>query len=497
MKNLGVLCHITSLPSKFGLGDFGSECYNFIDYLKKQNIAIWQILPLNNTNVFNCPYGTMSTHTFDEMFVDLTQLVNENLISNKDLAILIKHKKSKKIDYNFVKPIKLQLFKKAYSQIDDNYLNEIEKFAKKNRFVFCYAYYKSLLEVFNANTWYDIDKKYWDINGKQAKTFIKQNKTIFNKYVFYQYVLSKQWKKIKEYANKQGIKILGDLPIYCEKESVDVFSNPQCFKLDKNLKPYVTGGCPPDVFSSAGQDWGTCVYDWKELERSNYDYIINRILNQKEKYDILRLDHYAGLVEHYENSKIKNLKSKWVKGGGEQFFNKLKQNINLNNFVVEDLGFLSNECKKIKQQFNLKGMAVLQFAFDGSESNPYLPYNVKGNAIYYLGTHDNNTFIGFLNSCNEEKLRLIKKLLKSKAKTKNQLLIDSVKNMLNSNCDTVILQIQDFLKQNENYRMNVPGIAEHCWDYVVPKNYKTIMTKTLKEINYKKQKWYNSLIKII
>ena len=306
MKGFGILCPVSALPAKHGVGDFGEEAYKFVDLLEKNKIDFWQILPLTKTNEFNCPYGCYSTHTIDEMYVDLNDLVKIGILQEKQIKNLEKYKKNKKIDYKNVKKEKLHLFEEAYKNADKTLINKSIKFLKQKPYIENYAYFETLLEVFNQHDWRNIDKKYWKSNSLVGKDFIKKNKKIYEKYIFFQYILFFQWKKLKNYANSKGIKILGDLPIYCEKESLEVFSNPKYFKLDENLMPLATGGCPPDCFTDKGQDWGTCIFNWKEIKKDNYKYFIERIKNQLDKFDYLRLDHFIGYVEHYENSKQEN-----------------------------------------------------------------------------------------------------------------------------------------------------------------------------------------------
>jgi len=469
-KELGVLCHVTSLSNKYGVGDFGECCYKFIDFLSSSKIKIWQILPLNNTNKYNCPYGTMSSYTFDEMFVDLEEFVRSKKISKKELSNLKKLKNTKKIDYETVKKEKLRIFESVYRNLNETEKNQVEKFAKNNFLMFDYGYYRILLEKFDIEDWHSLNKNFLTKDSKERFEFIKENKEEILKHVFFQMTLKTQWKKVKEYADRLNIKILGDLPIYVEKSSFDVFENPEYFKLDKNYNPKVFGGVPPDDFCENGQNWGTCIWNWKKIKEDDYKYIINRINETHKNYSYLRLDHYAGYVEHYEIDAKDTSKGKWLKEAGLDFFEHVKKNCRLKDLVVEDLGIITKEGEKVQKQFKLKGMNILQFAFDGNMKNKYLPANVKKNSIYYLGTHDNNTFIGFLRQNKKEKENLIK-IFDINCKNNKKILIESVKKMLKSESETIILQIQDFLFQVETQRTNFPGTLKGCFEYRVPKNF--------------------------
>ena len=482
MKKLGILCHVTSLISKFGVGDFGESSFRFVDFLHENNLSLWQILPLNNVNSFNCPYGSLSTETIDEMFVDLEDLVLNGLLSKSDLTNLIKNNNPTKVDYKFVRAEKLKLFTKAFNSLKKQELAKLQAYALKNPVVFNYAYYKTWLEVTRVYSWRDINKAFWNPNNLASKNFIEDNKYIFTKYVFFQKTLFDQWAKVKKYANQKGIKIIGDLPIYSDKDSVDVFLNHKNFLLGTNYLPLATGGTPPDGFNESGQDWGTCVWNWDYLKRTNYEYLINRIVNANKKFDYLRLDHFPGLVEYYSNSKVRGVKSGYNKGGGLRFFKELCNSVNTNNLIAEDLFAMTPDCFAVKNLYKLKGMNVLQFAFDTGLSNPHLPQNVSKNTIYYLGTHDNNTFMGFLNGLSFSQLKTVCALLGIGLKPKREILISAINSMINSKSDIIILQAQDLLMQGEKYRMNIPGQAADCWEYKLPVNYKLRMKYTLSRI---------------
>lgn len=482
MKGFGVLCAVSSLPSRHGVGDFGSEAYKFVDALAEGGVDFWQVLPLAKTNDCNCPYGANSTHTIDEMYVDLCGLVDMGLLDEKEILCLEKYGKTKKVLYKPVKENKLRLFEKAFDRADESIIAKAQKFASQKEYVHDYAYYKTMLEVCGKDDWRDVDKKYWKMSSADGKKLVENNKKRYQKYIFFQYILFDQWKKLKKYANSKGIKILGDLPIYCEQTSLEVFRNPKYFKLDKNFRPLCTGGCPPDKFSETGQDWGTCVFNWKELKKEGYAYMVERVKNELDKFDYLRLDHFIGLVEHFENSKVPTVKSAWHKEGGDELFGALKEKINITKLFAEDIGQLSEECVRVCDKYNLKGMRILESAFDSDEKNVNLPQNVCENSIYYLGNHDNNTFIGFLQELDKNELQNVKKLLKSSAKTQKALCQAAIAALFASKADVVILQIQDVLLQDGSARMNVPGKSEGCWEYKLPHKYISAFQKNLKNI---------------
>ena len=480
-KEIGILCHISSLPSPYGVGDFGKTAYEFIDFLAENNIKIWQILPLNQTGETNCPYYSNCYFSYDEMFFDVDDLVKKDLTTKKDASKLLKLPKSKKVEYTIIKKIKNEVFETAYNNISGELGKELEVFLNKNKDIYNYAVYKALLEKNNALDWRKLNKNLLNFNSKQYKQFTIDNKQLIYKYGFYQYILELQWKKLKAYANNKGVKILGDLPIYPNVMSFDVYSDRNAYQLDTSFNMLCTGGVPKNSTDEIEQNWGSSVYDWNYLKKTNYEYLIHKIKMLLDKFDILRLDHFYGYVEHYEFSTTNNSDNKWVKAGGMDFFETLSKEVDINKVVVENLGFIKPECDKVMKEYNLTGMCLLE---DVLKNTRYLPNNVEANNIYYIGTHDNDTFIGFFNSLNDISKTEFCRLLNLDAKIdKKKVLIATMKKMLKSEAKYDIFQIQDLLMQNEFYRMNIPGIAYNQWEYKMPKHYKAKVKNTLKLIS--------------
>ncbi len=481
MKNkLGILCHVSSLPSKYGIGDFGTASKNFIDLLSENNIYLWQILPLNKTNEFNCPYGSLCYFALDEMFVSPDDLLNQKLIEKKHLKNLLKLKNSKRVCYAKVKEEKLKLFDIAFANFPKEKLSSIEKFSKTHPKIKNYAIFVTLLKTFGVYDWRELPKEFVDKDATALNNFAKKHKEEIGKQIFIQYILNTQWKSVLQYARKKNIKILGDLPIYPDKKSFEVFYSPGKYKLNnKTLLPAVTGGVPADCFCAEGQDWGTCIYNWKEIQKENFEYLIDKIKDILSLCDILRLDHVAGYVEHFENNPTTPSKSKWVKEGGKAFFEALEKKIPLKHFVIEDLGIISKACQEVKDNFSLTGMKVLQFAL---ELESHSTNNDFCNDISYLGTHDNNTFVGYLNELPTQKKQALCDLLQIENKSNKQIAIDCIRKLLDKKSKFVVLQLQDLLLQNSKQRMNIPGQAENCWEYRAPYNIEKLFKKNLRKI---------------
>lgn len=480
MKELGVLCHITSLKSDYGVGDFGRSARDFIDFLSENNVSIWQILPLNETNEYNCPYASTCYFSFDEMFVDPDQLLADGKIREEDLVWLKKSMNFKKVNYQLCKHEKRQLLEKAYSYLDEYTKNRVEEYSQTHSWIKDYAYYKTLLEYHNTRDWRDIEKEYWNRLSPESIKFTKKNIDTINKYVYFQYLLDHQWQALRSYAKLKNVKIMGDLPIYPAPNSFDVCNSIENYQVDREtLLPIVFGGVPKDDFSVTGQNWETCIYDWDNLKKNKYKYLIEKIQLMLDRYDILRLDHFLGYTEHYEINASKISTGKWIKAGGEEFFTALFKKVDKSRIVVEDLGVNKPEANKVKKKFDLIGMSVLQLGLGGKLNNKYLPHNVDSDSIYYLNTHDNNTYIGYLKSLSRAEKNEVCVMLDIKKQNDKKMLVSTIKKMLSSASDVVILQVQDLLMQGEKFRMNTPGVQANCWEYRVPKNYKQKVLSTL------------------
>ncbi len=480
-KSLGVLCHISCVPSRYGIGDFGAAGKAFVDYLKTTPFTIWQILPLNPTNINNSPYGAMCSFAFDEMFVCPIELCNVYGVGKGELKILEELENTTKVNYDLVKKEKIRLLTLAYNNLSNDDKEKLEAFRLARKDMLGYSYYKVLLEVFNIFDWREIPKKYWDIDSIDAQSFINDNLESINKHLFFQYELHREWLILKDYANKNSIKILGDMIIYLEPNAADIFLNPELVQLDENYNPTVYGGCPPDGFSAEVQNWHTCVWNWEKFEQNDYKQFVDRIKLLLSYYDMLRLDHFIGLVEHFEIYVDESRENKWVKAGGRDLFATIKKECGLDNIIIEDLGSYRQECQDVKDEFELKGMNVLQFAFfDGSEK--YLPENATKNSVFYIGTHDNDTFVNFLNSADETIKQRIEARLDISLDDQEEAIIKAMQTIIDCPSAIAVFTIQDLLLQGGDTRMNTPGQAEGCWEYRVPKDYQQALDKTLSKL---------------
>ena len=462
-KEYGILLPMSSLNSKYGIGDIGKCAYDFVDYMAENGYTLWQMLPINNVDGTNSPYSSDASLSLEELYIDLDDLVKQKLLKEEDLLPLIIN--SEKVDYEKMKELKPQLIKKAYNKLSKKKKLDLENFIKANPYIEEYSLFKALIDRYGTPLWRE-----WPHEVKTRDKDVIANLKLLEKdnmmrYAFGQKVFMDQFSKLKAYANSKGIRLLGDIGIYLDKNSMDVWVSPELFKLDENLNPYVVGGCP-------GQNWGTCIYNWEFKHFECYGWWFKRIIENLKNFDLLRLDHYAGFGKHYEIP-VGWGEPYWYPACNEDFFQILFNLIDKEQLIIEDIGIVSEELQEIKKKYALKGMVLMQWAFDGDENNFALPKNVPSKNIYYIGTHDNDTLLGYLNSMNEYERNNVLKHYNLNANISNKdLALIMLKDSLKANAETVVLTIQDLLMQDGNYRMNIPGLASGQWAYKMPDDYK-------------------------
>lgn len=462
-KEYGILLPLSSLNSPYGIGDLGKCAFDFVDYMHENGYTLWQILPINNVDSTNSPYSSDASLSLEELYIDVEDLFEKGLLTKRDLSSLKKFN-GEKVDYDNLKIAKPKLIKKAFSKLSKEQKKELEAFVKANEYIENYSLFKALIDRFDTPLWRE-----WPEEVKKREKNVIENLKIMEKdnilrYAFGQKVFMEQFSKLKNYANSKGIRLLGDIGIYLDKNSMDVWVNPELFKLDENLNPYVVGGCP-------GQNWGTCIYNWEFKHFECYGWWFKRIIENLKNFDLLRLDHYAGFGKHYEIP-VGWGEPYWYPACNEDFFQILFALVDKEKLIIEDIGIVAQELQDIKAKYALKGMVLMQWAFDGNKDNFALPKNVPSKNIYYIGTHDNNTLIGYLNCMNEYERRNVLNHYNLEEMSNQDLGLIMLKDALKSNAETVVLTMQDLLMQDERYQMNHPGVAGGQWAYKMPDDYK-------------------------
>ncbi|MCD6436602.1 MAG: 4-alpha-glucanotransferase [Clostridiales bacterium] len=481
-RSSGILMHITSLPSNYGIGTLGSEAYKFIDFLYNSGQSYWQILPLNITGFGNSPYQSISAFAGNYYFIDLDILIKEKFLTKNDLKNLDFNSADTKVDYYKIFKTRLPLLKKAYNRKYKLYKDDVIKFVEKESFwIKDFALYMAIKTEFNLISWQDWAIPYRDRNPETINTFRETHKSDIEFWYFIQYLFFKQWNTLKEYAHSRNIKFIGDLPFYVAEDSADVWSHPQLFLLDKEKKPILVSGCPPDNFATTGQLWGNPIYNWKLMKKNNYNWWIKRIDASNHIFDVIRIDHFRGFEAFWEipyGNSTAGL-GQWTKGPGIDLFDAIKKALGTIEIIAEDLGYLTEDFYSFKNKTDFPGMNILQFAFDSKNESIYLPHAYKKNSVVYTGTHDNNTIIGWMN--NDAKANEIKYAIDYLNLTKEEgYAFGFIRSCWSSISTLAIAPMQDFLELDSNARFNTPSTLGDNWIWRMKKG--SLSTKLSKKI---------------
>lgn len=461
MRKAGILMHISSLPSDYGIGTVGEKAFEFVDFLKKTGQGYWQILPLNPIDFNNSPYHSPSVFAGNALLIDMNELKKDGLLTDDDTNGIYWGQNPEKVDFNAVKAYKTDLLKRAFTKFQKNY--DYMAFETQNAsWLNDYSLFMALKEHFDGKAWYDWDGKIKSHNKKEIEEYTKELWKSVEYYRFEQFLFYSQWEKLKKYANENGIEIIGDIPIYVALDSADVWANSNLFLIDEDFAPKAVAGCPPDLFSKDGQKWGNPLYDWKINKKTGYLWWINRIKETQKLYDVVRLDHFRGFEAYYEipfDAETAR-EGHWEKGPGLAFFETVKKRLPDVKIIAEDLGHLTDEVYELLEKCGFPGMKVLQFAFDPYRDNPYLPYNYPKNCVAYTGTHDNDTLVEWYKK--ESNKPFVRDYLN--VAEDEWVPAAMLRTILASRADTVIIPIQDYLGYGA--RMNTPGtVGEDNWSY--------------------------------
>ena len=377
MRSSGVLMHISSLPSPYGIGTMGKEARKFADFLEKSGQKYWQILPICPTSYGDSPYQSFSSFAGNPYFIDLEYLCKEKLLKKAECESFPWGKKADKVDYGVMYESRYKLLKIAFERFLRAEPDDFEAFCEKEAdWLSDYALFMALKDANGGNAWFSWEK---DLKMRKPEALAEARSTYAKDIRFYQmlqYLFFKQWWELKAYVNEKGIEIIGDVPIYVAGDSADVWANPEEFYLDEDLNPIDVAGCPPDAFSEDGQLWGNPLFRWDVMKKNGYTWWTKRIAAMSKLYDIVRIDHFRGFDSYYAiPAKDKTAKNgEWRKGPGMDLFHTLEQKLGRLNIIVEDLGFLTPSVLKLVADSGFPGMKVIQFAFDSREGSNYLPH---------------------------------------------------------------------------------------------------------------------------
>lgn len=473
-RGSGILLHITSLPSSYGVGDFGSSAYDFCDFLVETNQSYWQVLPLNPTTpVFgNSPYSSFSGFAGNPLLISPEFLVRDGYLSVDALSDIPSFP-SERVDYEKALKFKNQVLNKSFDYSRDKITNDKEfNFFCSDNFDWLddFSLYIAIREQFGEISWVDFPE---EVRNRMEESLLDRKANLredIKRQKFFQFIFFHQWKSLKKYCNEKGIKVIGDLPIYLNHDSADVWANQKIFKLDQKGRPTVVSGVPPDYFSKSGQRWGNPVYNWEVLKSSGYEWWIKRLSQNLKLFDMLRLDHFRGFMSYWEipvNEKTA-INGKWVDVPSEDFFNTVFNKFNSTDFIAEDLGEITEDVIQMRDKLDLPGMNVLQFAFgDDFPHGDFLPDNNLENSIIYTGTHDNNTTLGWWQkeSSENERERVLSYIGDSFDIEKEGINWVFIELAQRSKARISILPLQDLLGLGDEAKMNKPSTFRGNWEW--------------------------------
>lgn len=472
-RGAGVLFHISSMPSEYGIGVFDKNCLSFTDKLRQMNFGYWQVLPFNPVDDANSPYCSSSAFAGNYLFIDPQRMVEYGLNTQEEADDNIYNGSPFTADYEFAKKKRMQLLKKAFERIDAQTAQEVKSFSDENPWVIDFSFFMALKEANDQKSWWE-----WDEEYARYELFIEKHRYDFEEqsafWRFVQYIFFKQWKEIKTYANRNGIAIIGDMPIYVAMDSVDVWANTEFFKINKkSLQPDKVAGVPPDYFSVDGQLWGNPLYDWDRMEKDGYKWWLSRLGHSLDIFDVVRIDHFRAFASYWEIPADSDTAKtgEWVEGPRMRFFDKVFEKYPDAPIIAEDLGVFGEDVVELLENTAFPGMKVVQFGFDPVGDSLHLPHNAVQNSVNYVGTHDNNTILGWLWEADEEQRRFALDYIGfedenwgdggyySKSCRK---VIEAV---WKSSSNTAIVAFQDMCGFGSDARMNIPSVPEKNWRY--------------------------------
>ena len=468
---------VFSLPSEFGIGGFGKEAYEFIDYLKNAGQRYWQILPLAPTGYGNSPYSSVAADIISPYYISPQSLKEKGLVTEEEISFSRRHdrsdsdtKRADLIDYGFLYAVRFPLLRKAFSRFKKN-AAAFSRAAEKRK----YRDYALFMAIKYASGQRDMVT--WDKGLKfrekvALESFEKDFKEEIAFWEFTAFEAENEWLAVKRYANENGIKIIGDMPLYVAGDSVDVWKNPELFALDEELKPKLVAGVPPDYFQRDGQLWGNPVYDYAAHEREGFSWWTHRIKKALSLFDLVRIDHFRGFDRFFavKAGEPNSKNGKWVKVPSEKLFAAIKKETPKDCIIAEDLGIIDDGVRELLKKTGYPGMKILSFAFNGEPDNLYLPENIVKNSVCYTGTHDNDTLMGLIRSASEWDFNNLTRGVKHSAQkvlgeerffSSDEELADTIIELgFACKADTFIIPMQDVLKKGGDYRVNEPGTVK-------------------------------------
>ena len=484
-RGAGILMPITSLPSPYGIGTLGKAAFRFADFVKETGGRYWQVLPIGPTSYGDSPYQSFSAFAGNPYFIDLDILVEEGLLEQKELKERTWSEESAKVDYGLIYGNRFPVLRLAYARSAHEETKEFKKFEKENAYWLSdYSLYMALKGEFKGKSWTEWDDDIRLRKPEAVSRYEKKLKQEIGFWKFCQYKFDEQWKNLKAYVNELGIELIGDIPLYVAMDSCDVWVHSDVFELDEDLREINIAGVPPDLFSETGQRWGNPLYRWDVMEKNDFDWWKQRMLFSSYHYDVIRIDHFIGIVNYYSIPAEAEtaMEGKWKKGPGKKLTDMINRTVGNAKIIAEDLGVLTQPVIDLIEANNYPGMKILEFALDINPDNTYLPHNfTTDNSIIYLGTHDNETLVGALSGIDEAGQWRIAEYYD--AQNPYDIPRAMIKRVYASNCRVAIFQMQDLLYLDNSARMNAPSSIGENWRWrLLEEQYQKVDTKYYKHL---------------
>lgn len=467
----GILLPVSSLPSRYGIGCFSKEAYEFVDHLSEAGQSYWQILPLGPTSYGDSPYQSFSTFAGNPYFISLEDLIEEGVLTREECDSADFGKKQDSIDYAKLYRHRFPLLRKAYERSNISENREFLRFQAENRWwLRDYAIYMAVKARFEQKAWTEWAE---DIRLRWDNAMDYYQRELYFDIEFHEYLQFKfmeQWRRLKSYANSRGIRIVGDIPIYVAMDSADTWANPQLFQLDSENRPTAVAGCPPDGFSATGQLWGNPLYNWEYHRNTGYQWWISRLAHCYQLYDVVRIDHFRGFDEYFSIPADADtaITGHWEKGPGIDFFHRVRQALGEKEIIAEDLGYVTDSVRWLVKETGYPGMKVLEFAFDSRDSGcagDYLPHNYPENCVVYTGTHDNETISGWFHSIKKEERELARDYLCDHYTPDKKLHLAFISLAMRSQARMCIIPLQDYMGLPNRCRINTPSTVGTNWKW--------------------------------
>lgn len=483
LRGAGILLAVSSLPSNYGIGTFGIQSFQFIDFLKEAGQKYWQVLPIGPTSYGDSPYQSFSAFAGNPYFIDLDILISELLLTDDEVQSFNWGDNATDVDYAKIFDSRYRVLHMAFHKSKHNNTKAYRTFCKENAYWLNeYSLFMALKFHFENKSWllWPEDIRFHEV--KAVKSYTEQFEIEIDFWKFCQFKFFEQWNKVKQYANENGIQIIGDIPIYAALDSADVWSHSELFQLDAQRRPTKVSGVPPDAFSKDGQLWGNPLYDWDTMEQNGFDWWKQRMGQSAKIYDVIRIDHFIGIVRYYTIPADEStaINGNWQPGPGRKLTNAIDSSIGDAQVIAEDLGVVVPEVKRLLKKTGYPGMKVLLFAFDGDATNEHLPCNYSSNMVVYGGTHDNETLMGHFTEMKTKDAQYAKDYLD--VRKKKNLPRALIRTAYASVANTVMFQAQDILFLPNSARMNFPSTIGTNWRWRLKKDQLT--SELARSLNY-------------